>query len=260
MRPCRQFSRCHNTLINTNINIQIHHKITTNFTTSTSSTHSLQQYQHEKHFVIKPEYSDIFDEHGSMVIPHIANRTSTKISVLSSPSSSTIAKNAVLLLRSNNDNNLQECLTQLNEFLNQDIIEIRPASLQPLILTMIKYIRNQILPANTNVDMFIDSYSSEIYIRGNNNDKELAIQCINKLLSPQHLKIFTYLFSRQNIISKQMIQELCNKYHIFFADNFANPHGSKIIQYYLSCAQQSKMHFFMTELAAIAQVCFVGNL
>ena len=258
MRHCRKLNRNQNktNLINFNLNINIHfcHRIIYNFSSTVvphSTTNNLQQYQHEKYFVIDPEYSDLFEEHGPMVIPHISNRTSTKISILRSDQG--INRN-VVLLRSDNNNNLQKCICQINEFLHQDMIEIRPSSLQPLMIPIMKYIRNQILPSQSNVDMFIDSYSSQMYIRGNYNDKQLAIECVHKLLSTQHLVIFQYLQECKNIISKNIIEDLCNKYQIFYADNYANPYGSKTIQYYLSCAQLSKMHFFFSELNRIAQV------
>ena len=177
MRQCRR--------VNTNhIGLYLNHRITYKYKFSSFPSadiaNTLQQYQHETHFPIDSEYSELFEEHASMVIPYISNRTSTKISVLRSEQA---LNHRTLLLRSNNDNNLQKWISQLNEFLNQDMIDIRPASLQPLMIPIIKYIRHQILPSGSDVDMFIDSYSSQIYIGGNDSDKKLAIECINKLLS-----------------------------------------------------------------------------
>ena len=223
-----------------------------------ASAAAVQTHQeHERHFVINSEHADLWQEHAALVIPHIAHKTSTNITVLGRPSHQTskwsVGDN-VLLLRSDSERNLDRCLSQIDEFLNQHIVEVRPSSLQPLLIPMMKYIRNKELQNPNALEMFVDSYSSQIYLRGDAQEKQTAMELLNKLLSPSHLRIFRYLFLCKNIVSKEMVQELCNKYHILWADNFANPRGSETIEYYMTSVHQSQMHFFLNEMAKIAQV------
>ena len=203
------------------------------------------QYKYERHFVITDQrHIDIWREHSALVLPHISKKTASEIKKLKN------RENEGVLIRSECDENMTACTNQIFEFLNQSIIDVRPASLQPLLVPITKQIRNE---HPKNLDIFIDSYSSQIYVRGNENSKKIAVETLNKLLSVDHLKILRYLFVCRNILSKEVIFDLAKKYDIFIADNFANARGSKSIQYFMTSLRRRNMHSFLTELAKIAQ-------
>eukprot|EP01084_Bolivina_argentea_P037312 68999_1 len=181
MRQCCKLSnQRHIHLLHSQINV--YYNRLSHFTSLAIGTE--YYHPHEHHYTIDDEYEQIFNEHQAMVLPHISNRTSTQISILKGFDDNTQTVKHALLLQSNNDNNLQYCITSINQFLNQTSIEIRPASLQPLFASIIKYIRTNVIKSKHNLDIFLDSYSSEIYIRGNQYEKQIVIDLINKLLKP----------------------------------------------------------------------------
>lgn len=226
-----------------------------------STNVSPKKYAYEQHYIIPNQFTELIQCHGKGILNDISKLNQTKLLIVEDK----YTKDNVLLIRANNENNLQESLIQFQNVLNQEIIDIRPACLQGLIAFNIKDIKKNILNNVTqkinkneeSLDLIIDSYTSELMIRGNKIVREYAKIYINLLLSNQNLIslfIDKTIFYDQKLVSKKYFNEISKKFNVLFTKNDVNIE-TKFDQLLLSSTKKSKINQFLIQIINDCYVC-----
>lgn len=151
-----------------------------------------------------------------------------------------------------NQESVTNCINEVENWLSQQVISVRPATLLPIIGRITddigQRIKQESIEENNMFNIVIDSHSSEIFIRGNNQENVNACyQYIKTILHNRDKHLLLLKFENSNFnIDIKTLTKICNKNQVYFEKSHWDCH---LYMYLFACIKEKNINLVLKDIS-----------